>query len=76
MNAQLIMTIGRKRHAVPNVEEASRVYQRLRDQSGLGASRWPSGKLNNGLTVSYNGRVWKGDKLICEATSYEPEARS
>lgn len=75
MTTELILAIGRKRYPVANVEAASRLYQELRDQSGLGASRWPSGQLSNGFTISYNGRVWKGDKLVCEAAAYEWRAR-
>lgn len=71
----LILAIGRKRYPVADIEAASRIYQELRDQSGLGASRWPSGKLSNGFTISYNGRVWKGDQLVCEAAAYEWRAR-
>lgn len=71
MTTDLILTIGRKCYPVADVEAASRLYQELRDQSGLGASRWPSGKLSNGFTISYNGRVWDGDKLISEAAAGE-----
>lgn len=79
MTTELILTIGRKRYAVPSVEQASRQYQELRDadvRRGRGGSLWPTGKLSNGLTISYNGRVWKGDTLVSEAASNEPEARS
>lgn len=75
LTTQLILTIGRARHAVSNVDEASRLYQQLRDASGLGASEWPSGKLSNGYTISYNGRVWDGEKLVSEAVSNERGTR-
>lgn len=56
----LTLKIGR-RHFVPvtSLEEASREYQRLRDESGEGGSTFPDGKVGN-YRISYNGRVWDG----------------
>lgn len=56
----MILKIGQRyRVEVASLEEASRVYQRLRNESGEGGSTWPTGLLP-GYHVSYNGRVWKG----------------
>jgi hypothetical protein len=75
-NTALILKVGRREYAVASVEEASRLYQQLRDQSGLGASRWPQGRLSDGLTISYTGRVWRGETLVSEPAPYEWRARS
>lgn len=75
MTSALTLTIGRKDYAVASTDEASRLYQELRDKSGLGASQWPTGKLSNGLTISYNGRVWNGETLAAEAAEYDREVR-
>jgi hypothetical protein len=72
----LTLSIGRHKYAVAGIDEASNLYQRLRDQSGLGASRWPQGRLSNGLTISLNGRVWRGEELVSEPVPYEARARS
>lgn len=76
MTNDLTLTIGRREYPVASVDEASRLYQQLRDQSELGASRWPQGRLSNGWTISYNGRVWHGETLVSEAASYEWKAGS
>ena len=54
------LVIG-KRYNIPvqSLEEASRVYCGLRDESGEGGSTWPSGRVGE-YTVSYNGKVWLG----------------
>ena len=75
-NTPLTLTIGRHKYAVASVDEASKLYQQLRDRSGLGASRWRAGRLSNGMTISYNGRVWRGETLVSEAVAYEWEAGS
>ena len=75
-NSPLTLTIGRHEYAVASVDEASKLYQQLRDRSGLGASKWRAGRLNNGMTISYNGRVWRGGTLVSEAIAYEQESRS
>lgn len=75
MTSALTLKIGRQNYFVASIEEASRLYQQLRDKSGLGASQWPAGKLSNGLTISYNGRVWNGASLVAEAAEYEREVK-
>lgn len=56
------LKIKGKAYEVATLEEASKLYEKLRDASGLGASRWPSGSVFEGrelaATISYNGRVW------------------
>ena len=54
-----------------SIKDASNAYQDLRNQSGLGASEFPSGKLRHTASrtayrVSYNGRVWDsaGNEVI------------
>ena len=72
----LTLTIGRHEYAVASVDEASKLYQQLRDRSGLGASKWRAGRLSNGMTISYNGRVWRGETLVSEPAPYEWRAGS
>jgi hypothetical protein len=65
----VILMIGRRvKVAVPSIAVAQRIYERMRDESGEGASTFPDGqiKLDTGkiLRVSYNGRVWDGGTLI------------
>lgn len=54
--------IQRKVYAVESLLEASRLYETLRDKSGLGGSRFREGAVFDGETeiarISYNGRVW------------------
>lgn len=61
----LQLTIG-TRHSVnvKDAAEASAVYAKLRDASGEGFSTWPQGTLSSGARISYNAKVWHGDKLI------------
>ena len=63
----LILKIGRReRVAVCSLAEASRVYGRVRDESGEGSSTFPAGRVGK-LRISYNGRVWDGDRVVQEA---------
>ena len=56
----------KRKFPVKTLEEASKVYQRERDHSGMGASTFGSGSILKGSKevayVSYNGRVWEGKK--------------
>ena len=65
-----------KRHniEVASLEEASRVYCTLRDESGEGASTWPNGTVTGGYRVSYNGRIWLG-KDSARICVYNPYAQ-
>jgi hypothetical protein len=62
--------IGRSRDGVRvgSVEEAQRTYARLRDESPLGPRDFPNGRLiledGRRLRISYNARVWEGEKLV------------
>ena len=53
-------------------EKLQAYYQKLRDKSQEGASTFSVGKVmqagNQIATISYNGRVWKNEALIQEAT--------
>jgi hypothetical protein len=64
----LTLTIGRRRFAVASLAEASARYAREREDSGLGASRFPPGTLRTReggrLRVSYNARIWRGEELV------------
>lgn len=55
-----------------DIGTASAIYQKLRDKSQEGASTFAFGKVmqagNQIATISYNGRVWKDETLISEAT--------
>ncbi len=59
---------SRRLQACASMEEASALYEGLRDTSGLGASRLPEGRIYDlsdskpqwVAHVSYNGRVWQG----------------
>lgn len=64
----MTLTIGRRRFAVASLAEASARYAREREDSGLGASRFPFGTLRTAegerLRVSYNARIWRGEELL------------
>ncbi len=58
------LRIGRRVFRVSSLAAASARYAEERDGSGLGASRFPEGRVltaeGEALRVSYNGRVWRG----------------
>lgn len=58
------LKIGRRgTFQVADLEEASRVYQRVRDASGEGGSTFPNGSIDRGRWyISYNGNVWNRGK--------------
>ena len=66
------LTIGRRlKKDVESLEEASRIYGELRDQSGEGASTFPDGRIRDGKTtyrISYNGKVW----ITARALVFDP----
>lgn len=69
----LVLKIGRlHKLSVPNLIEASREYCRLRDESGLGASEFPEGKVGE-YRISYNGRVWRGKWFSGQKPVLEPK---
>lgn len=51
-----------------DLEDASKVYCQVRDESGEGASTFPDGLVfgSNSLayTISYNGKVWLRDEVV------------
>ena len=60
-------TTNRKPCEASDLAEASRTYRRLRDESGLGASRFPTATVlgADGVEIgqlSYNGRIWPPGK--------------
>lgn len=66
------LQIGRRVNVmVPTLAVAVAVFDRVRDESGEGASTFPDGKLNGddgrALRISYNGRVWDGKTPIAVA---------
>lgn len=72
----LTMTIGKGKRArtfiVADLKEATAEYQKARDASGEGSSKFKDGHLSTGERISYNGRVWRGDQLVLEADGTEP----
>jgi hypothetical protein len=74
----MLLTIGKRFKAeVESLQQASLIYRQQRDLSGEGGSTFPNGKLTGGLTVSYNGRIWKGQnakKNILGELLYCPRA--
>lgn len=70
---QMTLKIGARSMPVGSAQEASEVYQRLRDASGVGASELPSATLEpGGLRISYNGRVWGPNRELI----YDPDDAS
>ena len=77
--ARLALRVGGARTLVEVAcfAEASRLYAALRDQSGYGASRMPEGRIYDAATeklvanLSYNGRVWQGDRCVFDPFGIE-----
>lgn len=61
MNTQVMkLKIRDCMFSVKDTQQASSVYQYLRDLSGEGGSTWPDGEIvDTDLRISYNGRVWR-----------------
>jgi hypothetical protein len=80
--ARLALRIGRSRNLVEvaSLAEASRIYAELRDRTGRGASTMPEGRIYDAETcklvanLSYNGRVWQGDRCVYDP--FEAEVRA
>jgi len=65
LTESLFIQIARRRYEVTSLRQASEMFVKARDASGLGASEVPPALLvrASGSTfgyVSYNGRVWPG----------------
>lgn len=62
-SAEITLRIGRRVFRTATLAEASARYAETRDLSGLGASRFPKGRITTPdgktLEVSYNGRIWR-----------------
>jgi hypothetical protein len=70
------LRIGRRMTVeVADLAEASRVYQRARNEAMEGYSTFPPGRVDGRYWVSYNGRVWDRDNetLISEAARLDPD---
>ena len=65
-----------KRHniKVASLEEASRIYCTLRDESGEGGSTFPEGKVGD-HRISYNGKVWLGKWKVGDKPVFDPYAQ-
>lgn len=59
---------------VKSLEEASRVYCELRDESGEGSRTWPEGKVGQ-HRISYNGKVWDRLALAGAEVVFNPYAQ-
>lgn len=68
---ELFLQIGRKRYHVASIREAVAMHNQARDASGCGASEMPRVTIvsNTGshlYGISYNGRVWDGDREMTD----------
>lgn len=69
----MTLTIGRRFSAtVDSFEAASQLYASKRNASGLGGSKWPTGRIvRDGQTialVSYNSKVWPPEEWTSSST--------
>lgn len=61
----LFMQVGRRRYQIASLRQASQMFEKARDASGLGSSKIRPALIvrEDGSPVgyvSYNGRVWSG----------------
>ncbi len=66
---ELFLQIGRKRYQVDSIPQAVAMFEVARDNAEHGASKMPRVTIVNGhgthlYGISYNGRVWDGDKPL------------
>lgn len=66
---ELFLQIGRSRYQVASIEQAVAMHNAARDKSEYGASKMPRVTIVNSngthlYGISYNGRVWDGDKPL------------
>lgn len=66
---QLYLQIGTKRYQVASIEQAVEMHNTARDAAGHGASDMPRVTIVNEhgthlYGISYNGRVWDGDRPL------------
>lgn len=66
---ELFLQIGHKRYQVASVPQAVAMFSEARDRAEHGASKMPRVTIVNAhgthlYGISYNGRVWDGDKPL------------
>ncbi len=70
---QMQMKVGPKLYPINSFAEASAMFAKARDASGMGASEIPTPLIFDGAKqvayVSYNGRVWEGSPQTWSKTS-------
>ena len=82
MPTRLALRVGRSRNLVEvaSFAEASRIYSALRARSNRGASTMPEGRIYDAETeklvasLSYNGRVWDGERCLFDPFGSEARA--
>jgi hypothetical protein len=65
--ANVTLRIGREQHVVADLRAAVALHAELRDDSGMGARDWPPCSVTaegKRYRVSYNGRVWDGEREV------------
>lgn len=78
---ELFLQVGRKRYQVASIAEAVAMHNEARDASEHGASKFPRVTIVNAngthlYGISYNGRVWDGDRPLDGETDEQRVARS
>lgn len=73
---ELFLQIGKKRYQVASIGDAVAMHNAARDASEHGASKMPRVTIVNAYGthlygISYNGRVWDGDKPLDGMNSAE-----
>ena len=66
---EMFLQIGRKRYQVASIAEAVAMHNQARDAAEHGSSGMPRVTIVNAhgtylYSISYNGRVWDGDKPL------------
>ena len=78
----MTLKIGRRYSGpVASFKQASEIYDKMRDDSGEGASTFPWGKIlddrgNVIADVSYNARVWAPGANLGDAPIYDSRAQA
>lgn len=78
---ELFLQIGRSRYQVASVADAVAKFEMARDRWEHGASKMPRVTIVNAYGthlygISYNGRVWDGDKPLDGETDEQRVARA
>jgi hypothetical protein len=65
----------RTSYVADTLELASKIYCRVRDESGEGNSTFPKPTIRNGKSIigvfSYNGRIWSNDGASNQVLIYD-----